>query len=227
MRKIVTIITLAFTLHCSAQVNTKPVTKPDTLKTYTNTSTAINVLDNDVDAQGDKIILTRFTVKTSSYTITASKTFAIAGVGDVTITPAGLLTFKPAMNYIGTYAELGYTANDGKTGDGKTGRIVLKVSQTIDTNIYSFSASQVITIETRKDSCKADGYYHATIKVNTFLDNGLKVNERIICSGVVMNTMWNDKDGYYLFDAVKLNTTTVYPLTEYEYFLIAQYGCKR
>lgn len=204
----------------------KPQPKPDTAYAWKNTPVSFNVLSNDTDPDGDAVVLTRFVVKSSSYTISANSTKAITvtGVGALLVSSNGFITFMPAAEYTGSM-DYTYTANDGKVGDGKTAKInIVTRAQPVSGN-FSFTGD-FHYIEVLKDSCSTDQHaaYYAKYTKETYTNNN--IIQVVTVQGWVQNCTWNDKDSYYLFHEGTRGTQVV-ELTERDYFLIAMYGCKR
>ncbi|MGJ7546635.1 tandem-95 repeat protein [Variovorax sp. LT1R16] len=98
-------------------VNDAPLASNDGPISVTEDTPATgNVLSNDSDPDaGTTLVVTQFTVGTSSYD--AGQTATIAGVGTLVINGNGAFTFTPAPNYTGAVPSATYTVSDGTLTD--------------------------------------------------------------------------------------------------------------
>ena len=83
-----------------------------------------NVLTNDIDPDGDPLVVTGFSVGGSTFT--PGQTAVIAGIGSLTLGSDGSYTFTPAANYHGPVPNVSYTVSDGE-GGSDTGTLHLSV----------------------------------------------------------------------------------------------------
>jgi len=135
--------------------NTAPEASDDTLTVQTNADNALDVLDNDSDADDDALEITEFTEPE---------------FGTLTLTD-GVLTYTSNPNYTGSDS-FSYTISDGE--DTATADVALTVQATmsvrgrvVDAPIAGASVSITIGDQTYTATADADGYY--TVDV-TFTD---------------------------------------------------------
>ncbi|MGD1994385.1 MAG: PA14 domain-containing protein, partial [Anaerolineae bacterium] len=83
-------------------VNDAPVAVNDAATTERNTAVEVNVLSNDSDPDGDDLVVAAYDA-------------ASAEGGTVSCTTAGVCTYTPATNFVGSDSFV-YTASDGKGG---------------------------------------------------------------------------------------------------------------
>jgi hypothetical protein len=102
--------------------NTAPVAVDDTAETDAGVAVAIDVLDNDTDADGDSLAVTS----------------ASAANGSVAIDAGGILTYTPAAGFSGTDT-IGYTISDGRGGTD---------SATVSVTVTSANADPVAANDT-------------------------------------------------------------------------------
>lgn len=115
-----------------AQTNLKPITKPDSIFSEWNLTQplSINVLANDKDPNGDRIVITSYKIGATSYK--PNDTVMRKGMGQFILKRDGQLIFNPLQNLVDTI-NLVYTCNDAtqagvvKTGAGKTGKVFIGI----------------------------------------------------------------------------------------------------
>ncbi|MFB8344880.1 Ig-like domain-containing protein, partial [Brucella cytisi] len=122
--------TFAFNI---TNVNDVPVGVDDEATTPEDTPLDVlassGLLSNDLDADGDTLTITQFSVL--NVTAAAGQTGTIPGVGDLTINADGSYTFVPVENYVGPVPEITYTVVDGNGGT-TTATLTLEVTPVND-----------------------------------------------------------------------------------------------
>ena len=107
-----------------------------------------NVLTNDIDLDGDALLVTNFIVNGITYP--AGTTATIANVGSLQINSNGTLTFVPLLNYTGTVPTITYTVSDG-TGTANA-TIIITVTPVNDApfaaNDVSFTTAEDVILNT-------------------------------------------------------------------------------
>jgi VCBS repeat-containing protein len=88
-------------------VNDAPEITSENVTTNEDTSLVINVLDNDIDIDGDSLSITHV----NGQAISAGASVSVTG-GSIRLNIDGTLTFTPTANYSGT-PNFNYTASDG------------------------------------------------------------------------------------------------------------------
>lgn len=222
------ILPMAFFIANVSAQNVKPSAKPDTLTMYQGGSGMIDLTANDYDANGDVITVTSYKISTTP--VANTKVTLVKGIGYFSVINNKYLNYTPdsVVTFIGDYTSLSYIANDGKTGAGKAGKIVIRLLPIPrDPNLKSFSSSAFVIFETRNDSCKKDGVYQVTIKVVDNTKYGNTTTIETIAKGSVLHTVWNNKAQFILFDNRTPGVTKTIELTEADYFLIGKLGCTR
>lgn len=101
-----------------------PVATADTINSFENMPSIVNLLANDKVSNGTTLTVTGFSVGGTSYSSGATAT--IANVGIVTIAADGTFTFKPALNYSGIVPTISYTITDDAS-QAATGNVIIKV----------------------------------------------------------------------------------------------------
>ncbi|MGP9517250.1 Ig-like domain-containing protein, partial [Psychrobacter sp. AOP5-CZ1-12] len=91
-----------------------PVATDDSVTTVIDTPVTQNIIGNDDDANGDSLTVDDFTVDGTTYQ--PGETATITGVGTITVTEAGDLTFTPETGYAGSVPDVDYTVIDGNGG---------------------------------------------------------------------------------------------------------------
>ncbi|UAJ14026.1 tandem-95 repeat protein [Aquirufa lenticrescens] len=97
-------------------MNDSPIAVNDDNKTTPeDTPVTVNVLANDSDIDGGNTVLTvtQFTIAGINGSFSTSSIATIPGIGTVTLTPTGDLTFTPFANYNGPVPTITYTVSDG------------------------------------------------------------------------------------------------------------------
>ncbi|WP_201550240.1 Ig-like domain-containing protein [Psychrobacter fjordensis] len=94
--------------------NNAPIAGDDTVTPECNTPAEKDLFENDSDADGDTLTIDGFTVDGNSYQ--PGDTATISGIGTITITPEGILTFTPNDGYEGAVPDVTYTVTDGNGG---------------------------------------------------------------------------------------------------------------
>jgi len=102
----------------------KPTPKPDTLIAEWNTFAPFNILSNDKDPNGDKIVVTSYKIGKTTYK--PNDTVMLKGKGQIIITTAGLVSFTPLYNFYGII-NISYVCNDGTSGTGKSSKVFIKL----------------------------------------------------------------------------------------------------
>ena len=97
----------------------------DTATTPEDTPVSGNVLTNDVDLDGDALVVIGFSVGGRNFA--PGQAAAIAGVGTLTLNGDGSYSFVPAANYNGPVPDVIYTVSDGQGGTD-TGTLHLSVA---------------------------------------------------------------------------------------------------
>ena len=106
-------VTLTVTGDPDPSANDAPDANDDTGVTQKNTATDGNVLDNDVDLNGD--VLTVTSIDGTPVPASGSVTVATPNGGTVEIFDDGSYTYVPANNFVGP-ENLVYTIDDGNGG---------------------------------------------------------------------------------------------------------------
>jgi gliding motility-associated-like protein len=129
-----------------------------------------NVLDNDVDPDGDPLTVTRFAVNATNYDITAgnSATATLSGIGTVTIYSNGDVEYTPVLNFNGNVPLITYTVSDGTGTTTATARItVTPVNDAPIANNDEFSTLQNTALNANVLSNDSDIDGH-TLSVSQF-----------------------------------------------------------
>ncbi len=92
-------------------VNDAPVANDDSSPVTEDTVTVGNVLANDIDTEGDPLLVTQFEFGVT--TVAAGSTITVASIGGLRINADGSYTFTPALNYNGAVPLATYTLSDG------------------------------------------------------------------------------------------------------------------
>lgn len=229
MKAITGIIAFFILLGSISAQNKKPVCKPDTLRMKVGDSSVLQIFTNDVDANGDIISLSkvadRWTIPTTG---TMTKTAKLKDTGVITMTRAGLISFRAYRT--GTFS-FGYYCNDGKAGTGSKSNFVIIVKE--DTaGMHSFFWQEStyhpgVQIPARTRPClpKADGHYWAWyITGNTFYHGYLEPDtstHRFYIKG----SLWTI--GHPLYgNPISQPGNFMRELSREMYNYIRQYGCK-
>ncbi|WP_197453465.1 Ig-like domain-containing protein [Caulifigura coniformis] len=96
-------------------VNDAPVAADDSYSLLEEGSLSANVLSNDSDQDLDSLTVTGFTFDGVAYAPGDSAT--ITGVGTLSVSDSGDLTFAPATNFSGAVPSITYTVSDGSLSD--------------------------------------------------------------------------------------------------------------
>ncbi|WP_201550241.1 Ig-like domain-containing protein [Psychrobacter fjordensis] len=99
-----------------AAPNTPPIAGDDTVTPEYNTPAEKNLFENDSDLDGDTLSVTEFSVDGNATAYQPGDTATISGIGTITITPEGILTFTPNDGYEGAVPDVTYTVTDGNGG---------------------------------------------------------------------------------------------------------------
>jgi hypothetical protein len=98
--------------------NDAPVAADDgPFTTSANEPLTGNVLGNDIDPDGDPLIVTSFTIAGDPTVYVAGTTASIPGVGTLVIQSDGSFTFEPSTDYVGPVPSATYTVSDGSATD--------------------------------------------------------------------------------------------------------------
>jgi gliding motility-associated-like protein len=86
-----------------------------------------NVLDNDIDPDGDPVSVTQFVINATNYNITPGSfaTATLTGVGTVIIHSNGDVEYSPTLNFNGNVPLITYTITDGNGTSTATARITV------------------------------------------------------------------------------------------------------
>ncbi|MBQ0933626.1 Ig-like domain-containing protein, partial [Ideonella alba] len=101
-------------------VNDAPDAVDDIVPVTEDTPVSGNVLTNDTDVDGDKLVVKSFAVDTNGdgtpEVFQPGQTATIPGIGTLIINADGSFTFTPAKDYDGVIPPVTYTIDDGKGG---------------------------------------------------------------------------------------------------------------
>lgn len=107
-------------------MNQKPIAADDDYSTFRNVPlTGTNVLANDIDPDGNDLVVQQFIVVGDAVIYQAGNVATLPGVGTLSLSENGSLTFTPALNYVGLVPDVTYTINDSK---GETSSAVIHTS---------------------------------------------------------------------------------------------------
>lgn len=199
--------------------NLKPIPGPDTLRAAPGGGYVKNLIDNDIDPNKDPIKVTGFKNGSNVYTLSpkdSTLTINLSGVGSLTCTYKGFMTFKPLSTYVGTYLNITYTPSDLKSGANKTGKVVListKNPPRVDTTGFMAELANWTILSVKKDTCRNTGDYHVWIRGTEFK---------------VFNITWDGIPGHYIFDTRFKNECFIYTIPQSIWDgVILKYGCKK
>ena len=103
--------TLALTVTA---VNDAPVAFADTFAIENNVAITGNLLANDVDVDGDTLVLKSFVISGYARIYSAGQTATVPGKGTLTVSANGTFTFVPANGWTGNVPTVSYSVFDGQ-----------------------------------------------------------------------------------------------------------------
>lgn len=156
-----------------------------------------NVLDNDVEINGQTMTVTSFKIGDAAYA--AGSTAHIDGVGDLVLNSDGAYTFTPVLHYVGMIPEVSYTMSDGL---GSSSAVLTLVNMALPDEIFlvpdsntvvenSSVAGNVLTNDFVSDT------YSLTVVSFTVADQTYVAGSTALIDGVGSLTM--AADGSYSF----------------------------
>ena len=137
--------------------NLPPVAVDNAAITNRNTPVSFNITNNDYDPDTDGYIVPS-TVDLDIFTAGQQTTNTVPGVGTFTINSSGLVTFTPALNYMGP-ANIGYTVQDDRGGTSNNAVISVVVRTGPKVNCPKDTTLRCISPNTSPDNL---GYATAT-----------------------------------------------------------------
>lgn len=137
-------------------VNLAPATTADVVTVAEDGTVTIDVLENDLDADGNPLIV----IAVEGVAIDLDTDVVIDGVGTVSLNADGTLSFRPIANFNGTQS-FDYTISDGQGGTN-TGTVNLTVTAVNDAPVAvadSVAATEdtAVTFDVRSNDSDADG----------------------------------------------------------------------
>ena len=180
--------------------NRVPVANNDSLSTAEDTAITVlpaALLGNDVDADGDALVITSVSVSTN---------------GNVVLNADGTVSFTPTTNYSGA-ASFTYTVSDGH-GGASTATANVNVTAVADAPSLSLSLATmgpVSSVQTILNETFTDGYDNAgwtpiKLALNSYVDNpDTTLNESTPFNSVAWQGSTSDSEWLSFW---KVNTTT-------------------
>ena len=155
-----------------------------------------NIIGNDDDANGDSLTVDDFTVDGTTYQ--PGETATITGVGTITVTEAGDLTFTPETGYAGSVPDVDYTVIDGN-GGSDTGTVTFtdianQPPVATDDSVTGTTAMAVVVDVLGNDSDSNDDIDPTSVKL-------------IDASGVEVTTLTVAGEGEWVVDAATGDVT--------------------
>lgn len=148
-------------------VNDAPEAKPDAVTGNEDAVSTINVVSNDIDVDGT---INASTVDLEPGSAGIQNTATISG-GTISVSPAGLVTFTPTVNFYGQ-TTASYTVNDNGGATSNTTTITFTVNAVNDppianNDITSANENETVTLNVVANDIDIDGTINAaTVDLN-------------------------------------------------------------
>jgi gliding motility-associated-like protein len=165
-----------------------------------------NVLGNDIDPDGDPILVTEFKVGSDTHVVApgSSATVTLSGIGMITLHSNGDLEFVPENNFYGTVPTITYITGDGQSGsaNGALSIVVTPVNDATAATDDTFTTIEDVTLNTKNVLDNDTDVDQDALSVTTFVVSGsatvYNAGQTAALPGI--GTLVIDSDGSFTFD---------------------------